>query len=65
MEIYADFLRGLLVVVLLGMALLSLVYLQQRRLSPWQQVGWGLLILLLPLLGPFLAIWARPGERVA
>jgi hypothetical protein len=64
MEINAELLRGLLVVVILGMALLALVYLQGRRLGAWQQVGWGLLILLLPLLGPFLVIWARPGERL-
>jgi hypothetical protein len=60
----AEFLKMLLLAVMLAMALLALVYLQGRRLGAWQQVGWGLLILLLPLLGPFLAIWARPGEKI-
>jgi hypothetical protein len=60
----AEILRMLLLAVMLAMALLALVYLQGRRLALWQQVGWGLLILLLPLLGPFLAIWARPGGKI-
>jgi hypothetical protein len=64
MAVDAEFLRMLLLVVMLALALLALVYLQGRRLALWQQVGWGLLILLLPLLGPFLAIWARPGRQV-
>jgi hypothetical protein len=59
-----EILRMLLLAVMLAMALLALVYLQGRRLGAWQQVGWGLLILLLPLLGPFLAIWARPGRKI-
>jgi hypothetical protein len=59
-----EILRMLLLAVMLAMALLALIYLQGRRLAWWQQVGWGLLILLLPLLGPFLAIWARPGRKI-
>ncbi len=65
MEIDAEFLRMLLVVVMLGMSLLALVYLQGRRLSLWQQVGWGLLIFLLPMIGPFLAILLKPGMKTS
>lgn len=65
MGIHAEFLKMLLVVVMLGMALLALIYLQTRRLSPWQQVGWGLLVLLLPMIGPFLAILLRLGRKIS
>ncbi len=65
MGIHAEFLKMLLVVVMLGMALLALIYLQTRRLSSWQQVGWGLLVLLLPMIGPFLAILLKPGRKIS
>jgi len=58
----------MILTVLLGvtwiiLAALGLVYLTRRKLS-WQgYLGWGLLALLVPLLGPFLVVCACPGER--
>ncbi len=54
-------LRALLVVDMLAMAALAFVYLSQRRLSWVQFCSWGLLALMVPLLGPFLVILFRPG----
>jgi len=47
---------------LLGMLLLSAFYLRGRRLSFSEYIAWGLLTVLLPLLGPFLAVFSRPGQ---
>ncbi len=54
--------RTILWVDIIGMSLFALLYLRQRRLSWWGYWGWGLLALLLPVLGPFLVIANRPGE---
>jgi len=56
--------RFLLLVSALGMALLAAFYLRRRELTIAEYVGWGLLALLLPLLGPFLVILSQPGKRV-
>lgn len=56
-----DFVRILLYLTLLGMALIAGMYLRTRSLSPSAYFGYGLVILLLPLLGPFLVILSRPG----
>jgi hypothetical protein len=41
--------------------LLAMLYLRRRQLQPRAFLFWGLLALLLPLLGPFLVIALRPG----
>ena len=56
--------RVLLLVGALGMALLASFYLRRRELTIAEYIGWGLLALLLPLLGPFLVILYQPGKRV-
>ena len=56
-------LRILIVLDVFAMALLAFFYLRKRRLTWWEFCGWGLLALLLPLLGPFLIILLRPGRR--
>ena len=61
MELTPEFMRAFLVAGLMAMALLALVYLRQRRLSISEYLLWGLLAVLVPLLGPFLVIWSRPG----
>ncbi len=58
-----DVLRVMLVVCIVGMATLAMVYLAQRRLAWHQYLGWGLVALIFPVLGPFLVIANRPGER--
>jgi len=64
MTITPDTMRIFLVVGLLGMALLAAFYLRKRALTYPEYVGWGLLIILVPLLGPFLVIYLRPGRFV-
>jgi hypothetical protein len=63
MAFSTDFLRVLLVLCFLGMALLAIFFLQARDLTHRQYIGWGLLILLVPLVGPFLVILLKPGQK--
>jgi hypothetical protein len=51
----------LLVIFLLAMTLLSVAYLRRRQMSFSSFALWGLLVVLLPALGPFLVIVLRPG----
>jgi hypothetical protein len=59
-----DVIRLLLVVGALCMAILAVLYLRRRELTITEYIGWGLLIVLLPLLGPFLVIFYQPGKPV-
>lgn len=59
----ANTLRMLLFGCLVMMIVLAGLYLRRRRLSTGQYLLWGLLALLVPLLGPYLVIAAQPGER--
>ncbi len=63
MLVSPDLMRLFLLVCLLGMAILAAFYLRGRSLSNLAYLGWGLLIILLPLLGPFLVLLAQPGHR--
>ena len=60
--ITAGVVRTLLIVDMVGMALLALFYLRQRRMTLVSYCGWGLLALLVPVIGPFVLISTRPGE---
>ena len=62
MFLSAELMRFLLLFCLLGMVLLAVLYLRGRRLSLAAYLGWGLLIILAPLLGPFLVILLHPGR---
>jgi hypothetical protein len=61
MWLSTDLLRYLLLGCILGMACLAAFYLRRRELTPHEYLGWGLLALLLPLIGPFLVILSHPG----
>ncbi len=61
----AEYLRTLLIAFLVIMYLLAILYLRRRKLSPGAYILWGLLALILPALGPFLVILAKPGENRA
>jgi hypothetical protein len=61
MLISADVMRFLLVACMVAMALVALFYLRRRTLTPAEYIGWGALIVLVPFLGPFLAILLKPG----
>ncbi len=62
MNITAETMRVLLIGCIAGMALLAAFYLRRREMSPGVYLAWGLLALLLPLLGPFLVILNHPGH---
>jgi hypothetical protein len=55
-------LRLMLAAVLFAMYILVMFYLRCRLLTLGQFTAWGLLALLIPVLGPFLVILSRPGE---
>lgn len=57
----ADALRVLILLDIVAMALFAILYLRQRPLSWIAFLGWGLLAVLVPILGPFLVIVCRPG----
>ena len=57
----AEILRYLLAGFIIVMFGLAILYLSQRSLTRMQIAAWGLLALLIPVLGPFLVILARPG----
>ena len=61
----ADVIRALLLFTLLAQALLAVLYLRTRRLTWDGYLAWGLLTLLIPILGPCLVIACRPGEPAA
>ncbi len=58
----AGVIQKFLLVDIVAMALLALVYLRQRRMSWSSFCCWGLLAIVVPVLGPFLVIANRPGE---
>ena len=60
-----DFLRWGLLFSCVAMLVMSLFFLGQRRLKTWKKVLWGVLAFALPLLGPFLVIYFKPGDRPA
>lgn len=62
MILMAESFLTLLSAGLLAMALLAAFYLRSRKLSFDQYICWGLLVILIPLLGPFLTILSQPGE---
>lgn len=57
----AGIIRVLLVVDIIAMAILALVFLRQRRMNWLAYLGWGLIAVAVPVLGPFFIIAKRPG----
>jgi len=62
MVISPDMMRIFLAACVIGMALLGGLYLCQRVLPRSDYLRWGLLLILVPVLGPFLVILSRPGK---
>jgi hypothetical protein len=62
MLLSAETLRLLLVVTALGMAFIAAFYLRSRSLTLAQYLGWGLVMILVPFIGPFLTILSHPGR---
>jgi len=61
----AETLRTLLIIFFVVMFLVSISYLQRRKMSCWAYVLWGTFALLLPAFGPFFVIAYRPGEHTS
>jgi hypothetical protein len=55
--------RYLLLACLIGMVLLAGLYLRRRKLSMAELILCGALIILVPLLGPYLVLLMQPGEE--
>ena len=62
MYLSADVMRALLLLSIISMALLAALLLRTRSLPFSAYLRWGLLIVFLPLIGPFLVILLRPGK---
>lgn len=58
----AEILRASLFLVIAAMAFLAILYLRRRPLSSMAFLGWGLLAVLVPIIGPFVVIASRPGS---
>ena len=61
----AQFMRLLLLGCLLLMVFQAAFFLRTRKLSLLEYIGWGIVALVLPVVGPFLVIWIRPGTKNA
>lgn len=59
-----EIMRVLLLITILGMAVLGVLFLRTRRLSTLSYLGWGLLVMCLPLIGPFLAVLFAPNSHL-
>jgi hypothetical protein len=55
-------LKAVLVITILAMAFLAVFYLRRRQLSWAAYCFWGMVAIVLPVLGPFLVIVSRPGK---
>jgi hypothetical protein len=62
MPLNPEIMRTLLSICLLAMAVLAAFYLRRRDLSFPEYLRLGLLIVLVPLLGPFFVILSKPGK---
>ena len=58
----AGVMRVFLGVGVLGMALLAIFYLRQRRMPFHEYLAWGLLAIFVPVFGPFWVIYTHPGR---
>jgi hypothetical protein len=55
-------LKAVLIITILAMAFLAVFYLRRRQLSWAAYCFWGLVAIILPVLGPCLVIVSRPGK---
>ena len=63
MLISPDLMRLLLLVCMLAMVTVAAFYLRQRKLTILEYAFWGLAAILVPIIGPFLVIWIKPGNQ--
>jgi uncharacterized membrane protein YfcA len=58
----AFYIKAILLITILTLIFMAMTYLRQRKLSWTGYCFWGILAVLLPVIGPFLVIAFRPGE---
>ncbi|MEN8173560.1 MAG: hypothetical protein ABFS03_11865 [Chloroflexota bacterium] len=63
MPISADTMRLLLLGCILSLNILAAFYLRSRKLSLWALTSWGIICLVLPVVGSFVLIWSQPGQH--
>lgn len=63
MLISPDSMRFLLLLCMLAMVLLAAFDLRRQKLHPLKYLFWGLVAILIPIVGPFAVIWVKPGIR--
>ena len=64
MQISPDLMRSLLFICTLTMVILAVFYLRQRKLTHQAYILWGLVAILIPIIGPFIVIWMKPGKQL-
>jgi hypothetical protein len=55
--------RWLILLCMLAMVLLAAFSLRRRDLHPLTYTFWGLVAILIPIIGPFFVIWIQPGNK--
>ncbi len=61
MALSTPVLEYMLLGCIIGLNLLAAFFLRGRQLSSREYFGWGIFALILPIFGPFIVIWVRPG----
>jgi len=59
----AHAMRLLLLGCIFSFNILAAFYLRGCKLSLWAYAGWGIVCLILPIVGPFIVIWIQPGQH--
>jgi len=62
MLITAGVMRLFLGLGVIAMASLAIFYLRQRRLTLEEFIAWGLIVIFIPVFGPFWVIYKHPGK---
>lgn len=62
MQISPDLMRQLLIVCMMLMAILAVLYLRGRRMALGKFALLGMVVILIPIIGPFIVIWMKPGD---
>ena len=63
MQLSPDLMRSFLLACMLIMAVLAVFYLRRRKLTHLAYILWGLVAILIPIIGPFMIVWMKPGEK--
>ena len=63
MQISPDLMRSFLLACMLTMIILAVFNLRRRKLMHLAYVLWGLVAILIPIIGPFMIIWMKSGEQ--